>query len=930
MEQEKNYDFYSIEKKWQNKWHSEKTYSVEDTPLNNVNSENKQKFYCLEMFPYPSGRIHMGHVRNYSIGDAIARYKRLKGYYVLHPIGFDSFGLPAENAAIKNNTNPKEWTLKNIETMEVQLKKLGLSYDWNRKIITSDSSYYKWEQLFFIQMYKKGLAYKKLSRVNWCDSCHTTLANEQVENGKCWRCGNEITIKNMEQWFFKITDYAEELLSELDNLSGWPDKVKLMQKNWIGKSEGLSLFFKISAEPTYLEIFTTRPDTIFGVTYLAISPLHPLAKGLLKTEDVKVKTEELIKKSLISKELNEKEGVFTGSYAINPFNGQKIPIYIANFVLMDYGTGAIMSVPAHDERDFEFAKKYNIEIKQVIKNKNNEKTSLNIKKNEINRNENEINGNIKEDEIQELSCPFLEDGILINSSEFTGLTSEEAKKAISLEAEKKGIGKRVTNYRLKDWGISRQRYWGCPIPIVYCEKCGAVPLREEDLPLELPENVTFTGKGESPLAKLESFVDARCPVCGGQAKRETDTMDTFVESSWYYAKYTTKSKSGLPFNSDSNSNLHSLDNCDCDCYSDSNSDSAVSQSSFAQSPFDKKAANYWLPVDQYIGGVEHAVMHLLYARFFIKVLRDLGYLNVDEPFKNLLTQGMVVKDGSKMSKSKGNVVDPDDLINKYGSDTVRLFSLFAAPPEKDLEWNDKGVEGSYRFIVKIYKLIILYAHHFTDTAIKEPEQFNELKKFQEVEENKEMKRFNEQPSSVILDKNFFKEADMELKKINNELNGIIKKSETEMEGRFHFNTVISSCMELVNKIYEYDKNKNQNDLNKSDAYLLKHILNSILIILYPFIPHVCSECLEILGGDRAVECAGWPEIMETGYKIDTCNIAVQINGKLRAQITANIDSEQQDILNLSLEDEKIKKNISDISLIKKSIYVKNKLINIII
>jgi leucyl-tRNA synthetase len=910
MEQEKNYDFYSIEKKWQNKWYNEKTYSVEDMPLDNVNvnGKNKQKFYCLEMFPYPSGRIHMGHVRNYSIGDAIARYKRLKGYYVLHPIGFDSFGLPAENAAIKNNTNPKEWTLKNIETMEVQLKKLGLSYDWDRKIITSDSSYYKWEQLFFIQMYKKGLAYKKLSRVNWCESCHTTLANEQVESGKCWRCGSEITIKNMEQWFFKITDYAEELLSELDNLSGWPDKVKLMQKNWIGKSEGLSLLFKISAEPTHLEIFTTRPDTIFGATYLAISPLHPLAKDLLKTEDARIKTEELIRKSLISKELSEKEGVFTGSYAINPFNGQKLPIYIANFVLMDYGTGAIMSVPAHDERDFEFAKKYNIEIKQVIENKNNEKASLNIKKNEI-------NDGIKEDEIQELTSPFLEDGILINSSIFTGLTSEEAKKAISLEAEKTGIGKRVINYRLKDWGISRQRYWGCPIPIVYCEKCGAVPLNEEDLPLELPENVTFTGKGESPLAKLESFIDACCPVCGGQAKRETDTMDTFVESSWYYAKYTTKS--GLPFNLDSNSNLHSINNCDCD--------SAVSQS-----PFDKKAANYWLPVDQYIGGVEHAVMHLLYARFFIKVLRDLGYLNVNEPFKNLLTQGMVVKDGSKMSKSKGNVVDPDDLINKYGSDTVRLFSLFAAPPEKDLEWNNKGVEGSYRFIIKIYKIIILYEHYLTNTAIKEPKEFNELEKFQEIEENKGMKELKELLPSAILDGNFFKEADTELKKINNELNGIIKKSETEMEGRFHFNTVISSCMELVNKIYEYNKNKNQNDLNKSDAYLLKHILNSILIILYPFIPHVCSECFEILGGNTDIEYAGWPKIMETGYKIDTCNIAVQINGKLRSQITANIDSEQQDILNLSLEDEKIKKNISDISLVKKSIYIKNKLINIII
>ncbi|MHB1693952.1 MAG: leucine--tRNA ligase, partial [bacterium] len=922
---------------------------------------------------YPSGRIHMGHVRNYSIGDAIARFKRLKGYYVLHPIGFDSFGLPAENAAIKNKTNPKEWTYKNIETMEVQLKKLGLSYDWDRKIITSDSSYYKWEQLFFIQMFKKGLAYKKLSRVNWCESCHTTLANEQVENGKCWRCDNEITVKSMDQWFLKITDYAEELLAELDNLNGWPDKVKTMQKNWIGKSEGLSLFFKIagtedasdlnsainkigkingqvsnscnhnininddnykiinlspesssdknqkeSAEKDVedvmeLEIFTTRPDTIFGATYLAISPLHPLVKNLLKTENAKIKTEELIRKSLISKEITEKEGVFTGSYAINPFNKKKLPIYIANFVLMDYGTGAIMSVPAHDERDFEFAKKYNIEIVEVIRNQNDAAASSNDVNNISGNNDynhNVINNNYNNRSLNgessvnlangsELISPFTGEGILINSAVFNGLKSKEAKSAISLEAEKIGFGKRVTNYRLKDWGISRQRYWGCPIPIVYCEKCGAVPLNENDLPLELPENVIFTGKGESPLARLDSFIDTCCPVCGGKAKRETDTMDTFVESSWYYAKYTSKSDNAFTI----------------------------------QSPFDKKAANYWLPVDQYIGGVEHAVMHLLYARFFVKVLRDLGYLNINEPFKNLLTQGMVVKNGAKMSKSKGNVVDPDDLINKYGSDTVRLFSLFAAPPEKDLEWNDKGVEGSYRFINKIYKIVSAYEKYLKNIEI------NNLKNL------------------IVLNQNFFEKTDIELKKINNELNGIIKKSEAEMEERFHFNTIISSCMELVNKIYEYHKKQNNININieiinradtiktfeiertqkqkyeyeyESDKYLLKHIFNSILMILYPFIPHVCSECFEILGSSINIESAGWPEIIDTGYKIETCGIAVQINGKLRSQITANIDSEQQDILNLSLEDEKIKKYIDNISAVKKSIYIKNKLINIII
>ncbi len=993
MEQEKIYDFSSIEKKWQNKWLNGNDYSVDDLPIDT--NKNKEKFYCLEMFPYPSGKIHMGHVRNYSIGDAIARFKRLKGYYVLHPIGFDSFGLPAENAAIKNKTNPKEWTYKNIETMEVQFKKLGLSYDWDRKIITSDSSYYKWEQLFFIQMFKKGLAYKKLSRVNWCESCHTTLANEQVENGKCWRCDNEITIKSMDQWFLKITDYAEELLAELDNLNGWPDKVKTMQKNWIGKSEGLSLFFKIadkenasdlqsainkiekingqvsnshnynindddndennkiinlspeswsdknqkkSAEKNAmeLEIFTTRPDTIFGATYLAISPLHPLVKDLLKTENAKIKTEELIRKSLISKEITEKEGVFTGSYAINPFNKKKLPIYIANFVLMDYGTGAIMSVPAHDERDFEFAKKYNIEIIEVIRNQDYTAVSSNAVNNISGNNDynhNVINNNYNNKSLNgessvnlvndsELISPFNGEGILINSSVFNGLISKEAKNAISLEAEKMSIGKRVTNYRLKDWGISRQRYWGCPIPIVYCEKCGTVPLNENDLPLELPENVVFTGEGESPLARLDSFIDTCCPVCGGKAKRETDTMDTFVESSWYYAKYTSKSdlvKSDYINKSNSNSNNNFINNIN---------NSASTHT--IQSPFDKKAANYWLPVDQYIGGVEHAVMHLLYARFFVKVLRDLGYLNINEPFKNLLTQGMVVKNGAKMSKSKGNVVDPDDLINKYGSDTVRLFSLFAAPPEKDLEWNDKGVEGSYRFINKIYKIVSAYEKYLKNIEI------NNLKNL------------------IILNKNFFEKTDIELKKINYELNGIIKKSETEMEERFHFNTVISSCMELVNKIYEYHKKQNNVNINieiinttdtiktfeierpqtyekyESDKYLLKHIFNSILIILYPFIPHICSECFEILGSSINIESAGWPEIIDTGYKIETCGIAVQINGKLRSQITANIDSEQQDILNLSLEDEKIKKYIDNISGVKKSIYIKNKLINIVI
>ena len=644
MEIDKSYDFNKIESKRQFLWKNKKTFGAQ-----NDISGSKPKFYCLEMFPYPSGKIHMGHVRNYAIGDAIARFKRLKGYSVLHPIGFDSFGLPAENAAIKNKTNPSGWTKSNIDSMTLQLKRLGFSYDWDRIVITSDPAYYKWEQLFFLQMLKNGLAYKKASNVNWCESCHTTLANEQVEDGKCWRCGNNITIKNMEQWFFKITAYAEELLKDLDDLKGWPDKVRTMQKNWIGKSSGLSVFFKIEGSEDNedgIEIFTTRPDTIFGATFVAMSPFHPLAKELVKEPEKRIELERIIHNSLVSKDIAEKEGFFTGSYAINPFTDKKIPIYVANFVLMDYGTGAIMSVPAHDERDYEFAKKYNLEIIRVIRPKS---------------------GFEKEPDD---SLPYMLQGAIVNSGEFNGLSSEEAKEKISAYAEKLGIGKKVINYRLRDWGISRQRYWGCPIPVVYCEKCGMVPLNESDLPLILPDDITFTGEGASPLEKLESFINTKCPKCGGYARREADTMDTFVESSWYFLRYTLLNR-------------------------------------IEQVPFKKDDISYWLPVDQYVGGVEHAVMHLLYARFFVKVLRDLNYFDLDEPFENLLTQGMVVKNGAKMSKSKGNVVDPDELIKKFGADTVRLFILFAAPPEKDLEWNDSGVEGAFRFINKFYKISIV-------------------------------------------------------------------------------------------------------------------------------------------------------------------------------------------------------------------------------
>ena len=858
------YNFQEIEKKWQDLWEKNGTFLVK----NEKDALNTPKFYCLEMFPYPSGRIHMGHVRNYAIGDAIARFKRLKGYNVLHPIGFDSFGLPAENAAIKNKTNPAVWTKNNIEYMIKQLKELGFSYDWSRLAITSNPEYYRWEQLFFLQMFKKGLAYKKKSLVNWCESCNTTLANEQVEDGKCWRCGKNVTVKNMDQWFLKITDYAEELLRDIDVLSGWPDKVKIMQKNWIGKSSGLTVVFKVfdsyenknKGVGNAIEIFTTRPDTIFGATYIAMSPFHPAARQLIQNSKNLERLEKMRRESLTSKDISEKEGFFTGLHAVNPFTNKFTPIFIANFVLMDYGTGAIMSVPAHDTRDYEFAKKYGIEIFKVIEPVKEDKE----------------NGSADTDNL-----PYTGNGKLVNSGEFNGLTSEEAKHKISDFAEKNNIGKKVTNYRLRDWGISRQRYWGCPIPVVYCEKCGIVPLNESDLPLILPDDVVFTGEGASPLKKHKSFIDTKCPKCGGNAERESDTMDTFVESSWYFLRYTLSEEK-------------------------------------EKNPFKSEDVGYWLPVDQYIGGVEHAVMHLLYSRFFVKALRDLNYIKLDEPFKNLLTQGMVIKNGAKMSKSKGNVVDPDGLIKKFGADTVRLFVLFAAPPEKDLEWSDSGVEGSYRFINKFFRAVEDFSNIIKDTKGKFYIEGLNISEFSGGEDKPyEIKKSEVNPS---------------VKELIYQLNAVIEKTEAEMNGRYHFNTVISSSMELINAFNDFTGSlgKEKADLlNKSDRYLLKHFLNSVVLILYPFIPHVCSEIFAILNGSF-IEKENWPEKIDAGYAKENCNIAVQINGKMRDVVVAGIDSDENTVLNAAMDSPKIKKYVEDKNVIKKMIYVKNKLLNIII
>jgi len=625
---EERYQPKKIEGKWQRIWEENESFRVGEDP-------KLPKYYLLEMFPYPSGRIHMGHVRNYSIGDVIARYKRMRGYNVLHPMGWDAFGLPAENAAIERGIHPAKWTSENIAYMRDQLKKMGFSYDWRREFATSDESYYRWEQLFFIEMFQRGLAYKKLSTVNWCERCQTVLANEQVEGGRCWRCEEEVGVRELEQWFFRTTAYAEELLRDLDRLTGWPEKVRTMQRNWIGKSVGAEIIFPFVGRDGSLNVFTTRQDTIYGATFLSLAVEHPLAlelpQGTSQQGIVRGFVERMKKVSQARRgtEEVEKEGVFTGAYCLNPFTQEKIPVYLANFVLMEYGTGSVMAVPAHDQRDFEFARKYDLPIRVVIQPQGQ---------------------TLKPEEMTEA---YVEDGVMAASGPFSGLPSAEGRERIANYLEEKGWGKKDIRYRLRDWGISRQRYWGAPIPILYCDSCGMLPVPESELPVILPRDVEFSGEGGSPLAKLPEFFLTTCPKCGGPAERETDTMDTFVESSWYFARYASPDED--------------------------------------RRPLDKARVAYWLPVDQYIGGIEHAVLHLLYARFFTKALRDLGWLKLDEPFTNLLTQGMVIKDGAKMSKSKGNVVDPDFLIERYGADTARLFTLFAAPPEKDLDWSDHGV-----------------------------------------------------------------------------------------------------------------------------------------------------------------------------------------------------------------------------------------------
>jgi leucyl-tRNA synthetase len=822
---EEKYNPQKVEEKWQRIWEDGKKFKVTE-------DKGRKKYYLLEMFPYPSGRIHMGHVRNYSIGDVLARFKRMRGFNVLHPMGWDAFGMPAENAAIQNKSHPAKWTYENIAYMRGQLKKMGLSYDWDREIATCDVDYYKWEQLIFLQMFKEGLAYKKTSFVNWCPKCETVLANEQVEDGCCWRCDNVVEQKELDQWFFRITKYAEELLDHTDKLPGWPERVLTMQRNWIGKSCGCEIDFPVEGHKSAIKVFTTRQDTLYGATFMSLAPEHPLAMELT-TDENREKVGEFIEKvkrtdkAIRTAEDFEKEGVFTGSYCINPVTGIRMPVYLANFVLTDYGTGAVMAVPTHDQRDFEFSRKYDLPLQVVIQPEG----------------ENLDHATMKE--------AFTEEGIMVNSGQFDGLKSGEAKEKIAEFLEKKGIGAKTVNFRLRDWGISRQRYWGNPIPIIYCEVCGVVPVPENDLPVVLPKDATFSGEGGNPLAKIPSFVNVSCPLCGMMARRETDTTDTFVQSSWYFLRY---------------------------CCPD-----------YVAGPLHKTETEYWMPVDQYIGGIEHAVLHLLYARFFTKVLRDLGYVDVCEPFANLLTQGMVIKDGAKMSKSKGNVVDPNALIDAYGADTARLFSLFAAPPEKDLDWSDQGVDGSFRFLNRIWKLVYESAPFITGAGPVNPDSLTE-----------------------------------DGKKLRRAVHKTIGKVTEDIEERFHFNTAIAAVMELVNAINSFEP-KN----HPSNAPILKEAVESVILLLAPFVPHVSEELWESLGHGGGIEADGWPAYDPAAAVEDELLIVVQVNGKLRGKVTVPASASEEEVKSAALGDDKVMSFTEGKSL-KKIIYVPGKLVNIVV
>ncbi len=847
------YNFAEFEEKWQKIWEDNRIFEVSP-------SSSLPKYYCLEMFPYPSGNIHMGHVRNYSIGDVVARHKFMRGFNVIHPIGWDAFGLPAENAAKQNNRHPAEWTRANIQKMKAQLKRMGLSYDWSREIATCFPEYYRWEQQFFIRMWEKGLAYKKRSKVNWCESCETVLANEQVEDGKCWRCSSAVVQKELEQWFFKITDYAEELLDYTYKLPGWPEKVLTMQRNWIGKSTGAEITFDVLGTDDKITVFSTRPDTLYGATFMLLAPEHPLAAGLLK-DSPREKEGLAFIKSIISESKEtrtddkEKKGFNTGRTCTNPVTYKQMPIYIANYVLMDYGTGAVMAVPAHDERDFDFAEKYGLPVIPVI----------------------QPQGEVFEN----MTGAYTGEGFLVNSDSFDGMASGAAKDAITNMLEEHGSAKKATTFRLRGWGVSRQRYWGAPVPFIYCEKCGTVPVPDKDLPVLLPENVRFDMQG-NPLDSVPEFVNTACPKCGGPARRETDTMDTFVESSWYVLRYCSPK--------------------------------------YGKGMFDKTEANYWMPVDQYIGGVEHAVMHLLYSRFFIKVLRDMGYINIDEPFTNLLTQGMVcketqqcknhgwlypseAKDGKcvhcgepavtgrieKMSKSKKNVVDPDDLINTFGADTLRLFSLFAAPPDKEIEWSESGVEGCYRFINRVFRLVTghldLLKSGMPEAAAPQGDVGTEIFRY---------------------------------------THAAIKKATIDTE-RFQLNTAVAAIMEFVNNLYSV-QDRLTDDAAKG---AFKSALVTLMKLCAPFTPHLAEELWSLAGMTGFISRVQWPTYRDEYTLQSEVTIAVQVNGKVRAEISMPRDCSEKDAIEKALAHERIISYTEGHTMVKK-IYVPGKLISLVV
>ncbi len=839
------YNPQRVESKWFERWHNDHSlYAAEP-------GSDKKKFYVLEMLPYPSGALHMGHVRNYSIGDALARYMWMNGYNVLHPMGWDSFGLPAENAAIQNNTPPRQWTLGNIAKMKAQMNRLGFAYDWSREVTTCLPDYYRWNQWFFLKFYEKGLAYRKKSRVNWCPKCCTVLANEQVlPNGCCWRHEDTpVEQRELEQWFLRITKYADELLRDLDRLKAWPEKVRTMQRNWIGRSEGTLVDFKLGySRPPHagfgpagatITVFTTRVDTIFGATSLQLAPEHPIVNDLAANNpDLRAKVDQLIAEQRKAREVGdigeiEKHGVPTGRYAINPFNGEKIPLWVANYILMDYGTGAIMSVPAHDDRDYEFAKKYKLEIRLVV---------LPI-------------SNDPEETVTEPRLPFVgHEGMLINSGQFGGLDCSDAIKKMSEFAETQGFGKATVTYRLKDWGISRQRYWGTPIPMLYCEKDGIVPVPEKDLPVILPEAVDIARAVGSPLGGLPEFVNATCPRCGGPARRETDTMDTFVDSSWYFYRYT-------------------------DAHND-------------QAPFDSKTAQYWFPIDQYIGGVEHAILHLIYSRFWTKFMRDLGLITNGEPVERLFTQGMVIKDGAKMSKSLGNVVSPDEMVARYGADAARLYSLFAAPPDRDLDWQDSGIAGIQRFLGKVNRFVVRHAKPTHPDWGKPPST-------------------NLPPVA---------------RQIQRKLHQTIKRVSDDFQGRWHFNTCISAIMELVNVLYGAEEAIAQNAV---PVAFLAEAQRDLVLLLAPFAPYLAHELWEILGEKGNLLKTPWPRYDAALAKEEELEIPVQINGKLRSRVVVPADSPENFVLDCALADDKVKSAIAGKQIVKR-IYVLGKLVNIVV